>query len=356
MRLIMIPYAVDENCPPLAFVPNWIRAISQHVQRLHVIAPWVGEHAPFAEHVSLYSLHKDQGVGKLARLKSLYSVLWRILHEEGADVCFVHMHTAMTPIIWPLLRMHRVPIVSWYAHGHVDRTVPLTHLLSSAMTTSCLAAYTYRRDEKLHIIGQGIDENIFHLPAQEERGGIVSVGRISPVKQLEVLLQALAILKRNGRPLACTLVGDAPEEHRFYKSGLETMVRELDICELVHFAGAVSNVKAAEYYRSAWLHVNCAPADNSMDKAVLEAAFCGALSLTSAEIYGDSYQELSKQLIFRASDAESLARCIEQLPPSGEEAHKALQQALLQKIATHSVAAFAKRLVSCLASQCRAQY
>lgn len=344
----MIPYAVDELDPPLAFVPSWISALAEKVERLHVVTPAEGAHPPFPSNVTVYNLQKNQGASKLKRLARLYETLWHILRTEGLDVCFVHMHTAMTPICWPLLQLHNVPIVSWYAHGHVDKTIPLTHLLSASIVSSCKAAYVYRQDAKVRYIGQGINETVFVPKGIAKDWDILSVGRISPVKGLETLLRAVAELRDRGRNLSCRLVGNAPAEHAAYLEHLKTLAQELKIADLVHFLPPMRNSETPAAYNRAWLHVNCAPSDNSMDKAILEAAFCGIPSLTSADILHETYGPLSPSLIFTANDHVDLANKIAAIPPEGTSAYAELAEKLRSSVQQHSLSAFMDRLKNVL--------
>ena len=350
MRVAMIPYAVDELDPPLAFVPGWILTLAEKVERLHVVTPAEGVHPSFPSNVTVYNLQKNQGASKLKRLALLYKTLWHILHTEGLDICFIHMHTAMTPICWPLLQLHNVPIVSWYAHGHVDKTIPLTHRLSASIVSSCKAAYSYRQDAKVHYIGQGINETVFRPQDITKDWHILSIGRISPVKGLETLLRALAELRSRGRDCSCHLVGNAPAEHAAYLEHLKNLAHELKITDRVHFLAPVRNSETPAAYNRAWIHVNCAPSDHSMDKAILEAAFCGTPSLTSADSLRETYGSLSPGLIFAANDHVDLANKIECIPLQGTSGYVELAQKLRSSVQQHSLSAFMGRLIDVLAT------
>jgi glycosyltransferase involved in cell wall biosynthesis len=63
---------------------------------------------------------------------------------------------------------------------------------------------------------------------------LISIGRLVPGKELELLLQALAILKRQGVDGHLLLIGDGP-----VRGALERLARDLDVEQNVHFAGSV---------------------------------------------------------------------------------------------------------------------
>lgn len=65
-------------------------------------------------------------------------------------------------------------------------------------------------------------------------GGVVTVGRLVPRKRIDLLLEALALLRTDGRTLPLTIVGDGPERSR-----LERRAAELGIAGQVRFAGEV---------------------------------------------------------------------------------------------------------------------
>jgi len=65
-------------------------------------------------------------------------------------------------------------------------------------------------------------------------GGVVTVGRLMPRKRLDLLLDALALLRARGRTYPLTIIGDGPERAR-----LEGYVAELRLGNQVRFTGAV---------------------------------------------------------------------------------------------------------------------
>jgi glycosyltransferase involved in cell wall biosynthesis len=65
-------------------------------------------------------------------------------------------------------------------------------------------------------------------------GGVVTVGRLTPRKRIDVLLRALARLRTASRPLPLTIVGDGSERGR-----LESITSELELEKQVRFLGEV---------------------------------------------------------------------------------------------------------------------
>jgi len=65
-------------------------------------------------------------------------------------------------------------------------------------------------------------------------GGVVTVGRLTTQKRIDLLLRAMAELHRNGKSLSLTVVGDGPE-----RSALERQAAELGIGSDTRFLGTV---------------------------------------------------------------------------------------------------------------------
>jgi len=72
-------------------------------------------------------------------------------------------------------------------------------------------------------------------------GGVVTVGRLMPRKRLDLVLQALDLLRAAGRTLPFTIVGDGPE-----RPALERRVAELHLGDQVRFLGELPPARIPE--------------------------------------------------------------------------------------------------------------
>lgn len=115
-------------------------------------------------------------------------------------------------------------------------------------------------EAKIHAIYQGIDANHFSpgdQAATRRRLGLsidvktlLWVGRMVPVKGLEILLEACAILKNRGRDFHLQLIGDGPLRH-----SLEVKTHTLGLTQTITFAGSVLPEQLPAWYRAADLTV-----------------------------------------------------------------------------------------------------
>ena len=119
----------------------------------------------------------------------------------------------------------------------------------------------------------GIETEQFHPYENKTDCGLLRllfVGRLVPYKGADMLLEALSLLPPEVR-MGCriTIVGDGPDQPR-----LESQARQLNIADLVKFAGWVTQQDTAAYYREADLF--CFPSVREFGGAVvLEAMACG---------------------------------------------------------------------------------
>ena len=90
---------------------------------------------------------------------------------------------------------------------------------------------------KMEVSPLGVDPQLFRpRPVyKDEHFRILCLGRLVAAKGQAVLLDAVRLLARQGRPVHATFAGDGPDRQR-----LETMAREYGVTEHVAFLGAVN--------------------------------------------------------------------------------------------------------------------
>lgn len=108
---------------------------------------------------------------------------------------------------------------------------------------------------KVHLVYQGVD-SVFtpgsRLDARIRLGLntqvpiLLWVGRMDPIKGLEVLLQACANLKSSGMAFQLYLVGDGP-----IRRIVESDINRLQLSNCIHLAGNVAHDQLPDWYRAA---------------------------------------------------------------------------------------------------------
>jgi glycosyltransferase involved in cell wall biosynthesis len=129
--------------------------------------------------------------------------------------------------LWPLRRR-----LAWF----------LARRAAAIRTVSPLSLDALRKrgmGERAYWLPIGADPRFSKIPQHPEPGLVVSVGRLVPVKRMEILIEAIAIRRRNDPSAKLVLVGDGPERAR-----LETLAAQAA-------PGAVEFVGAGD--PAAWL-------------------------------------------------------------------------------------------------------
>jgi glycosyltransferase involved in cell wall biosynthesis len=309
MRLLLFNLVTDINHPILGFTTNWIHALAERVEHIDVITMMVGQ-VEVPDSVKVYSLGKEKGYSELRRVVEFYRHLFHILGEGKIDACFSHMNPLFTNLAAPILKAKKIPIVTWYAHPSVTPTLKLAHYFSNRMVASVATAYPYKRD-KLVVVGQGIDTNLF-CPSQhnvtDQIPIILCAGRLSPVKDHPTLLKAAALLKQKwNKPFKVVIIGSIPNhEGEKYFQLLQTTVENLGLQEIVHFESGVPMEELSSWYQKCTVHVNLTPVGFG-DKVAWEAMSCAKPCLVANEGFKETLGIYQDKLLFRYRNPEDLA-------------------------------------------------
>ncbi len=167
--------------------------------------------------------------------------------------------------------------------------------------------FLYKADSrKLTIIPPGVDTSRFYAIPKDEAKEVVGVpenehmilfvGRIEPLKGVDILLQALAIMQRNNPdggeccPHYLVIIGGNPDEEQAMSAEmarLHQLVHELDIKDLVLFLGKRSQDSLPYYYSAA--DVVVVPSHyESFGMVALEAMACGT-PVVASQVGGLAY-------------------------------------------------------------------
>ena len=89
-----------------------------------------------------------------------------------------------------------------------------------------------------------------HAIYAETTADLINIGTLEARKNQSYLLDIIAALREQGTPLTLTIVGDGPD-----RSLLENKAKDLEITDLVSFAGFVANAAALITSHIAYIHV-----------------------------------------------------------------------------------------------------
>lgn len=276
MRLLIATQVLDERHQNLGFFVRWVAEFAKHCDSVVVIASAVGKHN-LPLNVTVYSLGKEVGLEHRSRVGRFVSLMISLRREY--DAVFIHMipeFVVAGAVPWKLFGKK---IGLWYVHGTVSWWLKAAALfvdfIATASPESCRL-----KSSKVKVLGHGVDIPEARNPKHEARNSelkIISVGRISPTKRLDVVLDTFELLKTKGFPFRASLVGGpaTPTDVNYAED-----VKERAGILGVDYRGPVPHREAIEELERADVFIS-ASETGAVDKAVLEAAAAGAVPVFS---------------------------------------------------------------------------
>lgn len=310
MKLLICTQAVDKNHPILGFFHRWIEEFAKHCEEVHVICLQKGEYT-LPSNVHVYSLGKEEEKGKLIQLYRFYKYICE-LHKRY-DSVFVHMnqiYVILGALVWGFMGKH---IGFWYAHGSVSVSLWIAEKITNVIFTSTEQGFRLDSSKK-HIVGQGIDFDQFNMKGRGNSAGevlrLVTVGRISPSKNIETLLEACLILAKEGLDFKLTIVGSSytPFEKE-YERRMKQKVEIFGLVDHIVWIGGIPQSQLPYFLHNAEIFIQDSTT-RSLDKALLEALACGCIVVTSNPSYAAFASEFTPQFIYKEHDYKDLCKII----------------------------------------------
>ena len=300
MKLLIVTQVVDTEHPILGFFHRWISEFAKHFETIHVIALQVGKY-DLPENVFVHSLGKEEAAGRFEYIKRFYEYVWKYRNEY--DSVFVHMnqeYVLLAGVLWKVLGKK---IYLWYTHKHVGLRLRLSELFVTKIFSASKESFRLKT-KKLIVTGHGIDTTQFEnmCPVRDSKKiRLITIGRISPVKQYEVLIDAVAKLQQKGLPVTLSIIGGVSGVHEEeYLQDLKNKSKDLPVV----FHGAVPHSQISEYLRNSDIFLNVSKT-GSLDKAVLEAMAAGVIPVTSNEGLTSTLGDMKELLYVKGEDMAS---------------------------------------------------
>ena len=331
MKLLLVTQKLDTQDPVLGFFHHWVTAFAHTVESVTVICLQKGKCA-LPENVTVLSLGKEGGISRLKYISRFYKYIWG--QRNNYDSVLVHMNHIYVVLGWCIWKMLGKKIALWYNHKKGSPLVRLAGVFSNVVFHTSSFAFTARMKNAVQS-PVGVDTEIFkNDPAiTREENSVVMLGRISPVKNVHVFIDAVKRLLNEGTAFVARIYGDAPERDKRYADKLQS---ETEKTKEIIWEGSLQYNKTVEAYNRAGIFVNLTDS-GSFDKTIIEAMACE----TPVLLCNDSLAGIVPDfLFFEENNAKELAERIEHilLLSSGERA--ALGEQLRQYVLdTHSLSA-----------------
>ncbi len=308
VRILIVTQKLDINDGYFGFFHDWILRFARNCSKVTVIALEVGEYR-LPDNVKVLSLKKGS---KIQSLKLLWS--YSISEKNNYDVVFCHMSPVYVITGWFVWTMMDKMVTLWYVHRSVDLKLRLAHILSKIIFTATPESFRIKSD-KVKYMGQSVDLDRFKKPQDITSNAssvlkIITVGRITPIKSLETLIDAAKVIKLNNIAFNVSIVGEPVVHSDFkYKEKLVTKIQDYNLTNEVVFVGSVSNKDIPSYYWKNDICVNMAPT-GGLDKTVLEAMAASMPVVVCNRAFEKHIGIYEDELIFNEKDSSDLAKKI----------------------------------------------
>jgi len=346
LRILIINFEMDRLSRAIPYAQQVVNLLAQRCEQVVVMTSRVGSYdKPDNVHLELiparpWGLPQRLGGTYLVNLQA-----YRLIKQHRIDACFIHMAAHWSYELQPAFRLTGTPLLVWFAHGVITpqtrRSVMVANRVITPSPESCRVEAKH-----IHVIGHGIDTDIFNLPPmQPQRNSVISVSRITPRKRIDLLVDVIQALRAiPGAPsIDLQMIGtignegDQPYDHvireRIWNQGLEN---------IIHMKGYVPQKYIPHFYRSAFLHINFCE-QCAMDKTLLEALACGCPVLTSSEPFFDLLKDYP-EFIVKDLNPDAIARQVLEIYHKRDSYDRAALRNLI--VGRHDIHSYVGKIMS----------
>lgn len=283
MKLLIVTQTLDSKHSVLGFFVRWVLEFAKQCEQVTVFCLDKGEDI-FPENVSVIHIPRTWGGIKTWPLTLTYQAL---VQRKRYSHVFVHMnpeYILSAGIVW---KVFRKKVSLWYAHGAVSMRLKVATAFVSNIFSSTPEGFRYKT-LKLAIVGQGVDvslyENVDTNRPFSNPTRMVSIGRISSSKRMEMLLETILEFKNiHKRNVMCTIIGGpATEQDTIYEKKLKEFIYTKEISDQVVWKGPLPLKEAIHILKTQDIFLHFGNT-GSLDKAVLDAMMCGVIVCSSNE-------------------------------------------------------------------------
>ncbi len=309
-KLLIITQKVDKNDQLLGFFVGWIARLAKKFDKITILCLEKGEFN-LPSNVKVLGLGKDRQAGKLKQLFTFYFLLFTLRNDY--DAVFVHMNPIWVVLGGPWWHLMNKKIFFWYTSGGGTAKLKLAEKFADTVLTASSESFRIK-SKKVIVTGHGIDTELFkltnhqRLTTNDNKIKILSVGRISPVKNYEVLIETAKILADKGVDFSIMMIGEsAIGQDKEYEKNLKLKIKNLKLESHFNFIGKINNRELVSFYQNHDIFVHLSKT-GSLDKTLLEAMACGMNVLSSSD---SARSFLPTELVFEENNVPELAKKIE---------------------------------------------
>jgi glycosyltransferase involved in cell wall biosynthesis len=326
MKLLVLTQKVDLDDAVLGFFHKWLEKMATRCDSVTVICLSRGRY-DLPTNVKVLSLGKESGENKLKYLTIFFYYIWS--ERRNYDKVFVHMNPEYLVLGGWLWLSLRKPAYLWFNHKYGSWIARLGQIFAIKIFYTSPHSF-FSTNSKASVMPVGIDIDAFNNSDKKERKNdfLLCLGRISPVKNVEILIEAMKIVDRQGFNCQLDIVGSALSRDLDYFNNLKESAAVLMAADKINFQAEIPNYRTPAVYRRHDFFINLTNS-GSLDKAILEAMACGCLPIVSNT---SLLQVLPSELLFKERDSLDLANKIFSVRSWPSEKRESLRASLISYI------------------------
>lgn len=338
MRLLIITQKIDRKDSVLGFVHRWVEEFSKRVKAITVVCLQKGDY-DLPGNVAVLSLGKEKWKSTAKYVFLLF--YFSIRYANRYDAILVHMnqeYVLAAGWLWKLLGKR---IFMWRNHYAGSMLTDMASVFCDKIF--CTSHYSYTaRYKKTRFMPVGVGTEFFRADPAVKRvpRSILSLGRVSPSKNIHSLISALEILKKEGTVFTADIYGNNTDQA--YADGLAEQAKAANLSSQVRFYPGIPNKDTPKVYSAHEIFVNLSP-NGMYDKTIFEAMACGCFVFASND---DLKDKIDPAFTFAYNDPKDLAAKIGAFlaMPESEKTRKAANISTL--VHEHSLHKLSEKLIN----------
>lgn len=308
-KLLITTQILDTQDPILGFFHEWVKKFASHYESVTVICLKKGGY-DLPKNVKVFSLGKEEGQSRVKYIYRFFKYAFRVGHYDSV---FVHMNEEYVLLAGWLWRLFGKRVSLWRNHKQGTWRTRVAVFFAHTVFFTSPDSYTahFKKAVQMPV---GIDTDRFYdSGTQKKEKALLYVGRISRVKNIECLIDAVALLKKEN--LYCSLDIFGPILDKEYHQSLIAQIENRNLSSQVVFYGAASPEELPLIYQKYEVCLNMTDS-GSLDKTIFESILCGAFPVVANMSIEPLVPERYKSLVFFETDnptsmAHTLRRVLE---------------------------------------------
>jgi glycosyltransferase involved in cell wall biosynthesis len=336
MRLLIVTQIVDSHDDVLGAFHQWIRRFAEVFESVEVICLKQGEYA-LPSNVRVHSLGKEARRSRWQYLWRFYKYLFGLRRDY--DAVFVHMnpvYVVLGGVFWKLMGKR---VLLWFAHKGGSSLRLAALWIGDGVVSVSKESFVGSDSKRFLAVGHGVDPDVFTCSAPApatDRKIILSIGRMSPVKEYDLLIDATRLLhEQYGRRDVVTQLVGGPltDADVAYVTRLKAKIASYGLDDAFEWVGPVPNKDVLPYLCGASVFV-AMQRGGGAGKSFLESMSCGIPTLVCTPVFNRDLGEWLPYLFYEWSP-EDLAAKVDKCLSLSAEARARMGQTLRAIVVEH---------------------